>query len=898
MSMGISPVAVTSEQSSETLSFDGGDGSERDPYQISNWTHLDAVRGNFSAHYTLTTSLDSTTDGYETYVNTTEGWEPIGNFSTLFEGAFDGQDNTITGLYINRSETNYMGLFGNLNENAQVQNVGVENADITGSRVVGALAAQSSGMINNSYATGNVSGFDLTGGLVGRHYGEVNQTYATVNVDGDYQDIGGLVGFNAQDSLVNNSYATGDVEGPEYVGGLNGRNNHGFISNSYATGIVTGTSNDGGLVGINNNGTVTDSYWDTETTGQDTSDGGTGLNTTDMMTQSTFSGWDFIDTWWMVDGETRPFLQMEWDTNVSNSHQLQMMEMNKTVDYKLTDDIDLSGIQDASQMWGTNSTSGEGWKPIGNSSVYFTGSFDGNDYIISDLTINRSSENYVGLFGDLNENAHVQNVGLENADVTGNSVVGVLAGEIYGKISNSYATGKVSGHDRTGGLVGRNRGEVKQTYATVNVEGEDQYIGGLIGTNSDGNTDYSSVIDSYATGDVDGYQHVGGLNGGNYGSGSSISNSYATGYVTGSSNVGGLVGWNYGGTVIDSYWDTETTGQSDGIGSGNGDVEGLTTAEMKGESATTNMNAFDFTSTWDVVSGSHISYPYLRNNPQNPAPGFQTSYAGGDGSAGDPYQISNWYHLNNTGENLGANYTLVDDIDDTTDGYEEYVNTTNGWDPIGDGYLFYGSFDGQGHVVNDLWINRTTEDSVGLFEGSGGKLENIGVVGANVTGNDYVGGLVGYNSGTVNNSYFNVNVNGTGNYVGGLVGRNDGTVKNSYFNGNVNGADSVGGLVGENYYSTVENSYATGNVSGFYYVGGFVGENYYGTVNNSYATGNVSGYQYVGGLVGYNDNTVNNSYFNGNVNGTDSVGGLVGGNGIDGTVKNSYATGDVSGEEH
>jgi hypothetical protein len=166
-----------------------------------------------------------------------------------------------------------------------------------------------------------------------------------------------------------------------------------------------------------------------------------------------------------------------------------------------------------------------------------------------------------------------------------------------------------------------------------------------------------------------------------------------------------------------------------------------------------------------------------------------------------------------------------------------------------------------------------------------------------VTGyEDVVGGLVGYDAGTVSNSYSTGSVTGDRG-VGGLEGWNYGTVSNSYSTGSVTGDVGVGGLVGENLLNaTVSNSYSTGNVAGNEDVGGLVGTNIMGSVSSSYSSGNVTGDVNVGGLVGENqfEGTVSNSYSTSSVTGENAVGGLVGWN-HDATVNNSFWDVETSG---
>jgi len=276
--------------------------------------------------------------------------------------------------------------------------------------------------------------------------------------------------------------------------------------------------------------------------------------------------------------------------------------------------------------------------------------------------------------------------------------------------------------------------------------------------------------------------------------------------------------------------------------------------------------------------------------------------AGGNGTAENPYQIADWYHLDNVRNYLSSHFIVINDLDSNSIGYTELASPTahegKGWQPIAVNNKFVGSFDGQGYDICDLFIDRSDESEVGLFGvvGEVGVIGNVGVNG-NVTGYDNTGGLVGKNEGTVSNSYATCRV--IGNYnVGGLVGKNDnseGTVSDSYATGNVTGANNVGGLVGWNREGIMNNSYATGRVTGNNNVGGLVGKNG-DTASNSYATGRVTGNDNVGGLVGRNDNTgsVSDSYSTGSVTGSTHVGGLMGRN--PGTESNSFWDTETSGQ--
>ena len=233
-------------------------------------------------------------------------------------------------------------------------------------------------------------------------------------------------------------------------------------------------------------------------------------------------------------------------------------------------------------------------------------------------------------------------------------------------------------------------------------------------------------------------------------------------------------------------------------------------------------------------------------------------------------EIRDWYDLDAIRDNLFGSHTVMNDLDSTTPGYEELASQTanqgKGWQPIGTWSLsaFTGSFDGQGHEIRDLFINRPNESPVGLFgfTGERGVIKDIGMVNVTVTGYYYIGGLVGYNNGIVTDSYSTGNVSGIVGMVGGLVGKNTDTVSNSYSTTSVSGVVNVGSLVGDNWDGMVSNSYSTGNVIGSSCVGGLVAYNNKGTVTNSYSTGSVTGDEEAGGLVGRNyDGTASNSFW-------------------------------------
>jgi PKD repeat protein len=390
---------------------------------------------------------------------------------------------------------------------------------------------------------------------------------------------------------------------------------------------------------------------------------------------------------------------------ISNASELQAMEDDLDAHYELVSDVDAS----STAQW----NDGSGFDPVGGSQSSFSGSLDGNHHTVTGLTINRSTENRVGLFGTTGS-ATFTSVSLTNLTVSGSERVGGLVGDSSDDttIQNATASGAVNGSDDTGGLVGwsddnttiqnvtasgavsgsRNTGglvgwsddntTIQNATASGAVNGSDDTgglvgrstdttviqsatasgtvngsinTGGLIGLTDDNttiqnvtasgdvtgsdfgtgglvgrSTDTTVIQSATASGTVDGSDTTGGLVGGSSGS-TMIKTATASGDVNGSVNTGGLIGYNLGdeirhtfavgsvngengggglvgrsvsGTVVDSYWDEQATGQDTSAGN----VTGLMTAQMTGNAARTNMSALDFENTWQVTDG----YPELR----------------------------------------------------------------------------------------------------------------------------------------------------------------------------------------------------------------------------------------------------------------------------------------------
>ena len=222
---------------------EGGEGTAESPYQISNTKELEYYRNLMnegadeyrSAHYALTADIDLNPGcTYNPETNQWSGspstWTPIGTENVPFTGTFDGNGHSITGLYINASDSNYQGLFGYVGPDGTVKNLTVSGSVSGSSYIGGVVGRNNGGTIENCHNTVAVSGSGYVGGVVGINLGgTVENCYntGTVSSENSNADIGGVVGYLAEDKyikgIVKNCYNAGTVNGSaRNVGGVVG----------------------------------------------------------------------------------------------------------------------------------------------------------------------------------------------------------------------------------------------------------------------------------------------------------------------------------------------------------------------------------------------------------------------------------------------------------------------------------------------------------------------------------------------------------------------------------------------------------------------------------------------------------------------------------------------------
>jgi hypothetical protein len=481
---------------------------------------------------------------------------------------------------------------------------------------------------------------------------------------------------------------------------------------------------------------------------------------------------------------------------------------------------------------------GRGWEPIGTSDDRFTGSFNVPGYEIRDLLINRPDENYVGLFGLVDEGGVIENVAVVNATVAGKQHVGGLVGINEGTVTNSY-----------------------YNYDEVLINGENIItIGALFAEDFEQWLANDKFLDvNQRLSQEDGYYVINNV-----------------------SDFKELLAFGQDGSLK-----FRLTNDLDLGNEANSYIPYLA-GEFDGNGYKILNLSFDFDFVSQVglfgylASGGRVTQVSVENVNITGAYRVGSLVGGNDGTVRYCYSsgsVTGWYAV---GGLVGTNEGTVT--------ISHSSGNVTGWYTVG------GLVGTNSETVRNSYSTGSVTGNYyvgGLVGWNDGTVRNTISTGS-AAGEWNVGGLVGVNFGTVSNSHSSSNM--TGNYyVGGLVGRNDGTVRNTISTGSVAGEWDVGGLVGSNYV-TVSNSHSTGSVTGNHYVGSLVGINSWDeTVSNAYSSGNVTGDEYVGGLVGVNFGTVSNSYSSGNVTGDEYVGGLVGVN-WGGTVSNSFWDTKTSGQ--
>ncbi len=618
--------------------FAGGIGTESNPFQIATLDQLNSVRNYMSSNFIQIASIDaSPTTGWNSGAgwapigNATtkftgkyngQGYSISGLFinrTSSYNGLFGyTQGSTISNVCLFNvsitSTTSYNGALVGFNHSSSLVSCSATGT-VSGTTYIGGLVGNNTDSSNilGCYSNCTISGTAYNGGLVGRNYNlsNINNSYTDGSVTGSLYYIGGFAGYNHTSCQIRNCYSNTDVfrasggTYTSYIAGFIGTNSVGAVVNCYSTGRViyidsTNPTNRG-FAGYTTTGEgyeMSGNFWNIETSGQATTYGtgnATGLTKDQMRTLSTFTNatWDFQDEsangtediWGInaLQNSGYPFLSWQGITHnpspfaggigtsdepflVSNLTQLDAVRNFLSYNFRQTADIDAS----PTNSW----DGGAGWTPLGNNSVRFTGNYDGNGKIISDLYSYRPATDYIALFGSTGTGSSIRNVGVKNAVLTGEDYVGGIVGYMYGgMIERCYSTGQINGLTMLGGFAGYiyMSGTVENCYSgsiVTAVSGSTAYIGGFSGRNFNG-----TVKKCYSTGSVH----------------------YA---ATTDPTTKGFIG-SLGTSQImsDNFWDMQSSGQST---SPEG-ATGKTTAEMRSIATYTSLASAGLTNPWDFM---------------------------------------------------------------------------------------------------------------------------------------------------------------------------------------------------------------------------------------------------------------------------------------------------------
>lgn len=582
-------------------SFSEGDGKEATPYLISSGAELaylakgvnDGSITTSDKYFKLTNDIDLND----------QAWTPIGSGSYYFQGNFDGDNHTISNLYISKETAHdYAGLFGyySFTSDVTIKNLGITvgQLGITGKGYAGGLAGRIEGAydltltIENCFVTGNLidsdckpSSSSYAGGMIGLITGPPY----TINITNCYTCINTVTARYDANYLA--AYAGG------IIGSTGGRFN---LTNCFSLckNISAYTTNNnapkvGCLIGNDEYATTTYKDCFSSPLTAITTDAGSGSETTYpttpggddkngiLLTQDNFNdspgnalaGW--TDAGWHLNNDNLPTLvngaespakdEFIWAGNGSQGSPYQVKNEN------LLKMITSSSYQNKYFIMMNSFELTSDWTPLKD----FAGVFDGNGYIISGLKIPQSkSAEAAGLFANLKSGAKVSNLGVMIKDEViaegGSAESGGIAGkcESGATIENSFVTGgKITGL-AAGCIAGSNAGTITNCYATTEIAGAtNASIGGICGSNT------GTIQNSYATGKIaetDASNKAGGISGTNTGTienclalnKEGISGTTGQGRITGE-NTGTLAN-NYATLFISGTWENEGAALKDG----------------------------------------------------------------------------------------------------------------------------------------------------------------------------------------------------------------------------------------------------------------------------------------------------------------------------------------------
>ena len=576
----------------EAADFEG-EGTAESPYLIDDVEDLkllaQKVNGGeayANTYFKLTANID---------LNNEPNWTPIGTIvytgefgrseERYFKGTFDGDGHQIANLTIT-GRNEYVGLFGYV-RNATIQNCNVAG-EVSGYNAVGGIVGAVDGKTNNILNCsfqGNVTGNVYVGGIVGQvqNQCEVSSCYAIGTVHGGNDKVGGIAGEGR--GAIKNCYALADVSaGGKFVGGIAGDASSVTIENCYYSGEVSARGSAGGIVGNVWRGTIQNCVSLAESV--------TGSNTNrivgNIYNLTLTNNYAWSDPALSADDDAGLNGANFTYTNGTLSKQFSEIFKNDSA-WKFTD----NGLPILKNTGGTQLSE----LPKCMTGVGFDGfGIKTNPYLIEDAEdlkllaekVNNGT-NYANTYFKLTANIDLKNepnwtpIGtlqgeelrpfqgtfdgdehqITNLKISNGGQYAGLFGYTEGAVIKSCnVTGEINGYNHTGGIVGyaTDNTHILNCSFQGNVEGDGEERGGIVGYMSGG----GEVSGCFVTGTVTGDREVGGIAGTGVGT---IKNCYALANVTATGvnagvNAGGIAGKAYGVTIENCYYSGEVSAKN------------------------------------------------------------------------------------------------------------------------------------------------------------------------------------------------------------------------------------------------------------------------------------------------------------------------------------------------
>lgn len=740
-----------------------GSGSQESPYIIHSVEDLETVRDLVNDSTTTKVFGNACYQLAEDLDLSSVNWTPIGTESCPFNGTFNGNYDTISGV-----DASIFGYCGN----AVIENMVVYGAISSKDSNVGGIVGRiENGQIENCAFYGTVSGVDNVGGIVGAMQKESNliRCYQIGEVSGN-NAVGGIVGQTDQASLSSCYHAGGTVNGTGKTGGIAGQQNGVssyadcyYLKNSSAYG-VSGSTN-AGVVAVNE--TVLKNL--TETLGDPfTANDGYPIFSWEIKTYE-FKGDGTSSSPYQI-GTIEDLQHLS--TFVSDPY---LNAKYGKAYYIQTADIDMSGIS---------------WTPIGTKETPFNGNYNGGYRTIKGLSSD-AKLSYGGLFG------YCEEVSIENLIVTGTVSASEAAGGILGVSVNSCNLkevafiGTVNGNN-AGGLVGKLNGKstILQSYHNGAVKGAT--AGGLVGQ-----TEYDSSITTETF---------------------FIRNSYHTNGTVSGTKTGGIIGGGSGYELENCFYLKNSTNSTANGTAANETVMRALSETI--ESPFTDNNDTTVNNGYPVFSWQISRYEFEGTGTKEDPYLIWTA----EGlTAMQEYVNNPAYH----DLYANAYYEQVCDIDLgdvqwTPIGMSEKLAFNGVYD--GNGFTVYG-LSASGETYSGLFgqvgatVNGRNAGIYNIVIEYGTSSSSTGIVGG--TAAVLMNGATAESCAVIGDLYGDSEVGG----VIGVI-RGSGTITNSYHNGNVSGNSNIGGILGsvESGTARIENCYHTvGSVEGTAHTGAIVG---------------------------------------------------------------------------